>query len=293
MKSLRRGALMVGFALALTSSAGAQVNVSGSWVTHSFGEPVVFVLQSSGRTVTGTINRTQDVMDLTNGVIDGNTITFSAASPSGERDNAFRGTVSGDQISFTRTVSVRPGGTAAGTGIYGGASATAFVAVRSVPNGLPVPHALLGNWRADFARSRMEPGTFGVAEEQRSYIARVGGGLTYLSIRLSPEGASGLVFNTVLGDGRDYPSYGAGALANLLASDAPSPVTVALRAIDDRTFEYTTKNSGVVSATTRLTISPDGRTLTETGETVNARGERQTSWTVVFERAGARPVPPT
>jgi hypothetical protein len=87
MKPLRTGALLLGLAAAFTSAADAQANVSGSWITHSFGEPNLFVLQVSGRTVTGTINRPQDVMDITNGVIDGSTITLGLTRGSGREED--------------------------------------------------------------------------------------------------------------------------------------------------------------------------------------------------------------
>jgi hypothetical protein len=52
-------------------------------------------------------------------------------------------------------------------------------------------------------------------------------------------------------DGKDYPYTG-----------DPATTTVSLKKIDDNTIEETDKNNGKVMAVTRMSISPDGKSLT-------------------------------
>lgn len=58
-------------------------------------------------------------------------ISFRVRTPDGDRVIRFNGTIDGDQIVFTRTVDVRPGGQPGGSGIFGAAGARTFTAQRS------------------------------------------------------------------------------------------------------------------------------------------------------------------
>jgi hypothetical protein len=64
-------------------------------------------------------------------------------------------------------------------------------------------------------------------------------------------------------DGKDHPVKGA---------SAPN-ATAAYKRIDDRTFEVTSKVDGKPTTTTRVAISPDGKTMTATQRGKNAQGE--------------------
>ena len=68
-------------------------------------------------------------------------------------------------------------------------------------------------------------------------------------------------------DGKDYPVQGVELV-----------LTNAYRRVDDRTYDLIQKIDGEVVATSRLTMSPDGKTIT----TVNS--SRTASATTVYDR---------
>lgn len=103
------------------------------------------------------------------------------------------------------------------------------------------------------ATCRIEPWEDGVKVTYD--LVRVRGGITHLEW-------TGRI------DGADYPVQGVEVV-----------VTNAYRRIDDRTYEIVQKVDGEVSATARMTVSPDGRTLT----TVTSGQSGPTS-TTVFDR---------
>jgi hypothetical protein len=70
------------------------------------------------------------------GQIDGNKITFKRQDPwSHHRTITFAGIASGEEITFTRTVLVKPGGRPGGNGIFGSSGAAEFTAQRVAPSG--------------------------------------------------------------------------------------------------------------------------------------------------------------
>ena len=73
-------------------------------------------------------------------------------------------------------------------------------------------------------------------------------------------------------DGKDYPMLGVDYV-----------LTNAYSRLDDRTYQITVKNDGVVTATAKVTISPDGRTLTTLTTGKDARGDTVNT-TAVYER---------
>jgi hypothetical protein len=73
-------------------------------------------------------------------------------------------------------------------------------------------------------------------------------------------------------DGHDYPLQG-----------VDDVLTNSYTRIDDRTYDIVLKADGVKAATARVSISPDGRTLTTVTTSRNAGG-RSVSTTTVYER---------
>jgi hypothetical protein len=70
------------------------------------------------------------------GQIDGNKITFKRQDPwSHHRTITFAGIVNGEEITFTRTVLVKPGGRPGGNGIFGSSGAAEFTEQRVAPSG--------------------------------------------------------------------------------------------------------------------------------------------------------------
>ena len=106
--------------------------------------PWTLVLHAAGNKLTGTVtqaptNRAGGQIGITtltapaaiyDGTIDGNAISFKCQSPDGDRTITFAGQMSGDEITFSRDVQVRPGGDPGEDGIYGSAGASHFTAKR-------------------------------------------------------------------------------------------------------------------------------------------------------------------
>jgi hypothetical protein len=64
-------------------------------------------------------------------------------------------------------------------------------------------------------------------------------------------------------DGKDYPNTG----------DPDAAGTLAVKLIDDRTFEFTTKKQGKVVVTQKSVISNDGKTLTNVNSSREEKGQ--------------------
>ncbi len=73
-------------------------------------------------------------------------------------------------------------------------------------------------------------------------------------------------------DGKDYPITG-----------NPNQDTVALKKIDANTLEYVVKKAGKEIAKGRLTVSKDGKTMTESGKGKNPKGQ-DTNYTIIWEK---------
>jgi hypothetical protein len=107
------------FALAILFVALGTVSVfaadiTGKW-TASLETPrgtqaLTFDFHVDGAALTGKITTPRGDSDITDGKVDGDTITFNqVVSFNGEeRKIAYKGTVSGDSIKFTRTMGDRP-----------------------------------------------------------------------------------------------------------------------------------------------------------------------------------------
>jgi hypothetical protein len=105
--------LCVGAALfAIWRPVYAQSDLSGLWRAEGL-DPAVWrvALRADGRALTGTVmSCTSLPVEIYDGRVDGNTITFKCNSPDGDRTVSFTGIVNGDEISFAWEKRVRPGG---------------------------------------------------------------------------------------------------------------------------------------------------------------------------------------
>ena len=173
---------------AFATPTSAQSGVTGTWIIYDFGGAVID-LQANGAAVTGTVSRSGDVMTIYDGTVAGNTVTFKAISHGGNRENTYTGRLNGEQMFFTRSVEVLPGGVAVGTGIFGSGGPMEFVASRDSAAGLTVPRALLGSWKQNLQRSTF-PGRAPrpVVPDVRAYVSRPGGGLLVAAVQVSEEG---------------------------------------------------------------------------------------------------------
>ncbi len=122
------------------------IAITGMWRADKVAyAPWTLRLKLQGTKVTGTVSQgrynpdrrrfttlTQPV-EIYDGTIRGNVVSFKCASPGRpDRIISFTGTIDGDEINFTRTVQVRPGGNPGEEGIFGASGATHFIARRAV-----------------------------------------------------------------------------------------------------------------------------------------------------------------
>ena len=135
-----------------------------------------------------------------------------------------------------------------------------------------VPPEWLGRWTLNVEKSVYNPGpppykrgTFTV--EPHGDQVRV----TYDLVR--PRGGITHMEWTGRFDGDDYPVHGVEAV-----------VTNAYRRIDDRTFDVVVKLNGRTTATSRVRISPGGKTMTTVTAGRNAQGQEVTTTTVYEKR---------
>jgi hypothetical protein len=288
---MRRASLASASALALLLAvappARAQDRISGTWTTYNFaGVPNLIDLRVEGTRVNGSINRSSEVLPIFDGTVNGDAVTFKVNYADGNRLNTYTGQLRGDQMLFTRTVRVRPGGNATGAGIFGGGGPMEFVATRQDAGGVFVPRSLIGSWTLDPARSAIDPGPPVWIPERRSYAVRPGGVVAAIAVLTAAEGQSYFELAHLRADGRDYPVYDEIAVAALLEATAPVSQTRSLKAINERTLDLVTKQDGVVVGTSRIVISPDGRTFTETVKSLNPQGQTTLTSTLVFTRVG-------
>jgi hypothetical protein len=292
MKRVLATALRCAVLFLIVSSAQAQSGITGTWVTHNFNDgPNLIDLQASGGRVTGTISRGQNVTHLYDGSISGNTVTFKA-SATGNRIITYTGRLSGDELAFTRSVQVLRA-VADGAGIYGTLGPMEFVASRELAAGVAVPRALLGNWRENVERSTYDPGPrpAPLAPFVRTFASLPGGRVGLTAVSVAESGDAVMNFGVLKADGKEYPFYNDVTLGAYMMDGAPTNIGRTLRVVNDRTFEITNTTNGVVAARRRLTVSPDGNTLTDVTTAVNAQGQTTATNTIVSDRIlpGGRP----
>ncbi|HUE22810.1 MAG TPA: hypothetical protein VMQ86_14085 [Bryobacteraceae bacterium] len=118
-----RKLMTTGFLLGLLALTAMAADVTGKWTAQMPGRngqtrESTFNFKVDGNTVTGTISGPRGDMEISDGKIDGDTITFSQTMEfnGNTMKILYKGTVSGDSINFTRT---REGG-GGGEGRKGG-----------------------------------------------------------------------------------------------------------------------------------------------------------------------------
>ena len=120
----------------------------------------------------------------------------------------------------------------------------------------------LGTWRVDPAKSTYSPGPK-PAGAGTVTIERSGDSMKTTIDGTNAQGQPTHTETVWMFDGKDHPVKG-----------APAPnATAAYKRVDDRSFEVTSKADGKLIMTTRVSISPDGKTMTATQTGQNAQGE--------------------
>ena len=111
------------------SSAG----LTGTWVVPD--TPWSIVLKQDGATLTGKVVQGVQEFEIYDTSVDGTTVSFKAKPPVGDRIISFVGKVQGDEIAFTRTFEIKPGGAPGGAALMGGpAGPSEFKARRAAPD---------------------------------------------------------------------------------------------------------------------------------------------------------------
>jgi hypothetical protein len=123
------------FAFVITTAGPTSTPFAGRWQAAFPASPDGTVqLSVNGTSVTGTIALAAPAqsgsLQIYDGRIDGNAITFRVKSPTGGRTITFTGTLKGNDIVFTREVDVPPDGQPGGAGIFGAFGARTFTATR-------------------------------------------------------------------------------------------------------------------------------------------------------------------
>ena len=128
----------------------------------------------------------------------------------------------------------------------------------------------VGTWKLNLDKSKYSPGP--APKSATLTIEAHDGGIKYTSHGENAQGAPIHVEFTAKYDGQDNPVAG-----------SPDFNSIALKRIDARTVESTTKKDGTVMLTSRTVVSHDGKTRTLTSKGKNAAGQ-DVSNVVVYDR---------
>lgn len=118
----------------------------------------------------------------------------------------------------------------------------------------------VGTWKYNAAKSKFDPGP---AYKSRTVkVEAHGEGIKVTVDGVSGDGSKHAYSYSANYDGKDNPITG-----------NPMADTIAYKRIDDNTVEATTKKGGKASATVRIVVAKDGKSMTVTVKGKNAKGE--------------------
>jgi len=129
----------------------------------------------------------------------------------------------------------------------------------------------VGKWKLNILKSLYTPGPLPPIKSQIVTHEAVPNGIRTIIETVDAQGTIPRQEITAMFDGKEYELKG-----------APLQTTRVYRRIDDRTYEYVQRVNGRVTVTTRVEISPDGQTRTNTTTGTNAQGQKVHN-VVVFE----------
>jgi len=129
----------------------------------------------------------------------------------------------------------------------------------------------VGKWKLNMLKSLYTPGPLPPIKSQIITHEAVPNGIRTIVETVDARGTIERQEITAMFDGKEHELKG-----------APMPATRVYRRIDDRTYEYVQRVNGRVTVTTRVEISPDGQTRTNTTTGTNAQGQKVHN-VVVFE----------
>jgi FtsZ-interacting cell division protein ZipA len=148
-------------------------------------------------------------------------------------------------------------------------------AILSIPAGLwaqrAEDHSFFGTWKQNTAKSRQTRAT---QQNNRVVVIAPFGeeGWTRVTLNTDDKGQTTEEHYSARFDGKDYPTLG---------SDQR---VISLQRVDARTVEATFKRNGRVTTHSRLELSADGKTLTQTSSGEQDAGRAYQNDVRVYER---------
>jgi hypothetical protein len=123
----------------------------------------------------------------------------------------------------------------------------------------------LGIWKLNLAKSKFNPGPPPKSNTLR--IEPVAGGAQKHSFDgVDAQGQTTHSERVIKADGREVPVQAVLPAATTVATNS-------MRRIDDRSFEVAAKVDGKLTTTSRVVVSGDGKTMTQTTTGKNAQGQ--------------------
>jgi hypothetical protein len=129
---------------------------------------------------------------------------------------------------------------------------------------------LIGSWKLNVEKSTYSPGP--PPKSGTITYEPAGAGIKVTTEGVDADGTPTATYYTANWDVKDYPITG-----------SQTADTVSLNRIDEYTTERTDKKDGKVVGTLRRVVSQDGRTLTITTKSTNAKGQAVNN-VIVYEK---------
>ena len=135
-----------------------------------------------------------------------------------------------------------------------------------------------GTWKVNVAKSKYSPANLTPKSISITKIEAVQNGIKLVTDGVDSQGRKTHSEYTAKFDGKDVP-----VKSTIDGKPSPDQDAVAWKMIDDYTYENTAKLKGQALTTTRVVLSRDGKTRTNTVSGKNAQGQTVNN-TVVFDK---------
>lgn len=146
---------------------------------------------------------------------------------------------------------------------------------------------LVGSWKVNWDRSKVVQGEERPQPNLYREYEDCGGGLmlhTVIFVDPAQKRAHLAVLAVVKYDGREYPTYAGARLGNRLSSGQQPPETVSFKVVDPYNMEWTDRTSGKLTGTGTVSLSRDGKTMTDHTRGFNAEGKQIFEGVLVYEK---------
>ena len=145
-----------------------------------------------------------------------------------------------------------------------------LVAALAAPVSAQSADPWVGTWKLNAAKSKYDPGPS--PKSGRLTITATNGGIRQVNRTEPLTGPATQSDVTAMFDGKDYPVKG-----------NPNADMQSFSKIDSHSYQIVAKKNGKVTLTSKVVISPDGKTRTTTQTGTDAQG-RTVNNTIVYER---------